>query len=381
MRDFDPTASEFISSGYLASSRPGGRLYDPATIIGAGATLVGGMMSSDASEDAADTQAQSAREATELQREMFNKQIELQEPFRQAGGLGLNRILYELGISPTGTFNAQTSAMETADQIRARLAPQFPGATAPASTSLAPGGGYGYDAGTGIWWGGTAEGPAAPTQTANAAQLEAAVQAEIQRQRAAQQAQTTAQTAAAQKDPNYGNLLRNFTMQDFQTDPGYGFRQSEGEKVLQRAASAQGGIGSGRFLKDAMRFNQGLASDEFSRAYDRFGLNRDSRFNKLASIAGVGQTATNQTANAAQNFGTAAAGNIMGAGNALAAGRVGGANAWNNAIGQGTSMYQTNRLLDKYMPSTVPRSPFDISGGFGGGSFGAFNTAPGDRLF
>ena len=32
MRDFDPTASEFISSGYIEYSRPGGKLYDPVTI-------------------------------------------------------------------------------------------------------------------------------------------------------------------------------------------------------------------------------------------------------------------------------------------------------------------------------------------------------------
>lgn len=32
-RDIDPTASEFITSGYLERSRPGGVLYDPVTII------------------------------------------------------------------------------------------------------------------------------------------------------------------------------------------------------------------------------------------------------------------------------------------------------------------------------------------------------------
>ena len=32
-RDVDPTASEFISCGFLAHSRPGGRHYDPITIL------------------------------------------------------------------------------------------------------------------------------------------------------------------------------------------------------------------------------------------------------------------------------------------------------------------------------------------------------------
>jgi hypothetical protein len=109
----------------------------------------------------------------------------------------------------------------------------------------------------------------------------------------------------------------------FAVDPGYQWRLSQGENALERAASARGLLGSGRYLKDAMRFNQGEASQEFGNAY-----------NRLTNLAGLGQTATQSSA----DYLTQGA-------NAQAAGRVGQANAWNNALGQGYGMYESNRLM------------------------------------
>jgi hypothetical protein len=60
---------------------------------------------SQAVQSAADTGAASARYAADLQKQMFEKQIELQEPFRQAGLSGQNRLLELLGIG--GTAGAQ----------------------------------------------------------------------------------------------------------------------------------------------------------------------------------------------------------------------------------------------------------------------------------
>jgi len=60
---------------------------------------------SQAVESAANIGSQSARYAADLQKQMFDKQIELQEPFRQAGLSGQNRLLELLGIG--GTAGAQ----------------------------------------------------------------------------------------------------------------------------------------------------------------------------------------------------------------------------------------------------------------------------------
>jgi hypothetical protein len=62
-------------------------------------------------------------------------------------------------------------------------------------------------------------------------------------------------------------------MSQLELDPGFEFRRSEGEKAIERAAAAAGSFGSGANLKDFMRFNQGLASEEFGAAIGRlFGL-------------------------------------------------------------------------------------------------------------
>ncbi len=58
-----------------------------------------------ASRRAADAQVRSAEEASRLQREMFDRQVQLQEPFRQGGLAGQNRLMELLGIGG----NAQAS--------------------------------------------------------------------------------------------------------------------------------------------------------------------------------------------------------------------------------------------------------------------------------
>lgn len=68
-----------------------------SAVLGAGAGLYGSSKAAEAQENAA---AQSAA----VQREMFNKQVELQAPFREAGLTAQNRLLDYLGLS--GNVNA-----------------------------------------------------------------------------------------------------------------------------------------------------------------------------------------------------------------------------------------------------------------------------------
>jgi hypothetical protein len=72
-----------------------------------------------------------------------------------------------------------------------------------------------------------------------------------------------------------------------------------------------------------MNYNQGLASQDYGAAFDRFNVGQTNQFNRLAAISGIGQTAANQTGSAASNFGSQIGSNIIGAGNAMAAGQVG----------------------------------------------------------
>lgn len=159
---------------------------------------------------------------------------------------------------------------------------------------------------------------------------------------------------------NYNQYMRPFDMQkDYQEDPGYQFRLQQGTQALQRGAAAAGRLGSGRYLKDLTRFGQGEASQEFGNAWNRWNTQNNQNFNRLASIAGLGQVANNQIQQAGQNYANQAGQNIVGAGNARASGYIGGANAINNAISGGINAYQNNQMMNRLFPSggrgyTVP---------------------------
>jgi hypothetical protein len=130
-------------------------------------------------------------------------------------------------------------------------------------------------------------------------------------------------------------------------DSSYAFRLSEGLKALQRTRAAGGQMFSGGSERAAMRYGQDLASTEYGNAW-----------NRLAALAGIGQTATGAQAGFAGQYG-ANAGNMLTSGAAArASGYVGGANALNQALGQGINLYQQNRLMDLYGPrASMPQQP------------------------
>ena len=133
---------------------------------------------------------------------------------------------------------------------------------------------------------------------------------------------------------------------NYQADPGYAFRLSEGNKALNASAAARGGMISGNALKAAQTYGQNMGSQEYANAYNRYvqGYGINTANNQF--LANMGQSSANNQANAIGNFGNAYAANTMGAGNAMAAGQIGSANAYSNAVGQGIGMYQTNQLIN-----------------------------------
>lgn len=143
-----------------------------------------------------------------------------------------------------------------------------------------------------------------------------------------------------------GDFNRDFTMEDFTADPGYQFRLDQGSKALERSAAARGRLLSGGTGMALERYGQDYASNEYGSAYSRFNADRDRRFNRLASIAGVGQTATNTGA----TLGANTAGNIANlttsAGNAQAANAVNTGNAINSTVGSLGQFYLQNKFLN-----------------------------------
>jgi len=140
---------------------------------------------------------------------------------------------------------------------------------------------------------------------------------------------------------------------DYQADPGYAFRLSEGQKALDRSAAARGGLISGGALKAATRFGQDLGSQEYQNAYNRAltGYNtgvasENQLYNRQAGLAGIGQTATNVVGAAGQNYANQAGAAYGAAGQAQASGYMGVANAITGGVGQYLGYQQNNNLIN-----------------------------------
>ena len=374
-------------------------MADPiSAAIGAVATIGGGMMSSSAAGSAASTQADAARKAGELQaasaresldfqREMYGQQRADIAPYRQAGLTAQNRLLTLLGLAPTADTMAPPTTFDEAGYNRAvdaYYAQQQAGAGGAGGGTFTPG----YFQDSGQESGGDVY--IQPTFVPGPAGVAGAGGGMAMPTR--EQFTTTMpvdQLRVDQASPDFGRYARDFSMQDFEQDPGYAFRMSEGLKALDRQAAARGGLISGSALKGAQRFGQALGSQEYGSAFDRYQINRANQLNPLMSITGYGQTSTNTlgglgsqfASNAANTMaaGSAAQANALGAaGQARASGYVGQANALNAALGNLTNIggqYLAGRPSSNFLGGTssmgtaVPTSygpttsPYGFSGG------------------
>lgn len=218
-----------------------------AAVVGGVTAYMGAQAQADAAEQAANAQRDANAQSIALQREMFNKQIELQQPW------------YDVGVRALPKLEAQANAMPEA----------FTGKV------------------------------------------------------------------------------------DLTQDPGYQFRLKEGLKAIDRTASARGGLLSGGALKAAAQYGQDYASQEYGNAYSRAldiynaAVAREAAgYNRLSSLAGVGQTTAGNLSTQAGQFGrsagqvyqdtgTAVANSLLAQGNARASqyGAIG------NAIGGAAGAY------------------------------------------
>jgi hypothetical protein len=166
---------------------------------------------------------------------------------------------------------------------------------------------------------------------------------------------TAGYNALAEMQRTAGNVpgAFKFGAGDYQADPGYAFRLSEGQKALDRQAAARGGLISGGALRAAQRYGQEMGSQEFGNAYNRAltGYNtgvasENQLYNRQAGLAGIGQTSANLVGQFGQNYATNVGNLMTGAGAAQAAGQVGMANAVTGGLGTYLNYNQGNNLLN-----------------------------------
>lgn len=126
------------------------------------------------------------------------------------------------------------------------------------------------------------------------------------------------------------------SLQNFQNSPDYNFALQQGTLAMQRSAAAGGTLISGGQLKAGQEFGQGLASQQYGNYY-----------NRLLSLAQIGQSAASGTANNALTAGGQIGNSLQAGGQATASGIVGSANAWSGGLSGATGGIAQAALLSK----------------------------------
>lgn len=108
----------------------------------------------------------------------------------------------------------------------------------------------------------------------------------------------------------------------FQQTPGYQFQVQQANDAVQNRMAALGLAGSGDAMKGIAATTQGLANAEYG-----------NYLNRLAAMAGMGQTATNSQNALGANAANQMSGIAQAGGNARASSIMGGTNAWSGALG------------------------------------------------
>lgn len=172
--------------------------------------------------------------------------------------------------------------------------------------------------------------------------------------------------ALDQIQANMPSYNQPFTMGMFQQDPGYQFDLQQGEQAIQNSAAASGHLVSSQQLGNASTYAQNMASNEFGNAFNRYQTQQSASYNRLASLAQLGQAGVSDVNKAGTNAATNIGNNMIGAGNVSAAGQVGTANAITGGINTATSGLMNYNMMN----SLMPQQP---NPGYGGGGMASMS--------
>ena len=117
-------------------------------------------------------------------------------------------------------------------------------------------------------------------------------------------------------------------------EPGYQFGLEQGRNALEGSAAARGGLYSGNALRELTRYGGDYATTRFGQANDRAQQAFGNRWNRLAGLAGIGQTSVQQTGNLGMMNSWRGSDLMTGAANANAAAGMQRAGIWGNGANQ-----------------------------------------------
>jgi len=271
-----------------------------------GSAIIGGI----ASNSAAQTQADASTQAAQMQKDMFNQTVANEQPYTQAGYGAQNYLNFLLGIPSTtnqgGGGGGYGSGYNTGGYAGGGNGGGMVGGptgfvqTTGRDGMGGPGGNFGHPM-MAVGGTGTTGAPSAPAGSAGTA-------------------------------GGYGSLLKPFSIEDFHNlSPAYQFQLQQGQQgILNRDASSAGAL-SGAAQKDLMGFNQGMAQDAFTNAFNQYQTQQGNIYGRLMGVANQGQAAASNAATGGSSYANSIGANVANAGTARAGGIVGIGNSLSSA--------------------------------------------------
>jgi hypothetical protein len=329
-----------------------------ALVMG-GASLLGGMMGSDAASDAAAGQMRAAEMATAEQRRQFDLLRQDSAPFLQTGQMANIRLRELLGLGGGGS-----SAPRSVEQIMAELRNsgrfssqpnnEMKGVQISATGPEVPG----------LW--------VYPDGTTGTEPVKRGGAPVVDEQSLRAEAKRLYEQGLSSGSPgNVGELMKNFTGADLVNEPGFKFGLDQGNKAIENAARARGMSMSPATVKELLRYSNDYAGTKYGEAFNRDMSNRTTKYNFLTGTSGGGQQAAQTVGNAGMNMATNVGGLMTGAANARGAAGIAGANAMSGGINNAVNMYNQNNILDRILNrggvgGGMSSTPY--AGGFGWGN-------------
>lgn len=348
-----------------------------AGVVGAAGALGGSAIASSGASNAANTQASAANNAAQLQSQEAQNALNFQQgtygnqqqelaPYANVGYSGLANLAYLTGAIPgapgSGVGGGAGLQNPIAGVPNSKLAasPGADGGTGGTGSTGIPGvnapsvGGAGTPAGFGI---------NIPQGTSGLSSL----------------VNPSLGASGSLLAPYPGGQFSAPTGLTEQNDPGYQARLALGDQSVQNSAAAQGNLLSGNTLRSLAQFGQDYGSNEYGNVYNRalntydtnynaYEQNQTNTYNRLASLAGIGQTATqqlgssgssaaNQVGNTALTAGSQIGQDINNAGAARATGYQNTGNILGSAVGSAASLLPLLNGNNPYSASSLANYP------------------------
>lgn len=164
-------------------------------------------------------------------------------------------------------------------------------------------------------------------------------------------------------------LTKQFGPQDLQAGlaPNYDFMLSQGQGFNAAKANQAGGMIGGNALQGLNQFTQDYAQNAYQNAFNNYQTGQTNIYNRLAGIAGIGQTAQGAVNAAGSNLANNLSSLGVGGAAATGSGLIGAANAYGGAA----SNIGNNAMLASlmYKPAAAPTGAINMTPTSAGSGF------------